>query len=332
MAKSKREDPGPRDPLMERGLPAEPEIERYVLGSILINPELYTQVAAMLTTEDFLITANAAIYRAIGALYERSEPIDRALLVSELRRTGDFESVGGLTYLVSLDDGMPSQKDIGGWLAVLKKKSRARHAIYQAQNQTNALLAGEDPDEVIEGSMQKMMALLPDSRNSGPQDAGTIIESYEGGLNAFLQPHLRTQGVPTGLRRLDDMTGGFQYGDLIIIAARPSHGKTSLLLNICAYLAVTQKKRCLIFSLEMSKKSLLHRLICEIARVDSMKFRLGYVNADERKRLAQATALLSQSPLFIDECGRKPKRSQDCLHCFRIVDRRFLFALLFDGR
>src|SRR5260221_12336616 len=149
MAKPKREDPGPRDPLMERGLPSEPEVERYVLGSILVTPDLYPQVAAMLSVEDFLITANAAIYRGIGALYERGEPIDRALLVSELRRAGDFESVGGLSYLVSLDDGMPSQKDIGGWLAVLKKKSRARHAIYQAQSQMTALLAGEDPDEVI---------------------------------------------------------------------------------------------------------------------------------------------------------------------------------------
>src|SRR5581483_9259511 len=136
---------------------------------------------------------------------------------------------------------------------------------------------------------------------NGLVNAGQILEAYDGGINAFLDPSKRIKGVSTGFAKLDEMTGGLHGGDLFIVAARPSMGKTALALNIAQHVAMRMQKTVAIFSLEMSKESLLTRMLCAAARVDSQRFRAGYLTQDERRKLNHSLRELVESPLFIDD-------------------------------
>ena len=166
----------------------------------------------------------------------------------------------------------------------------------------NRCLAGEEDAEQILAGAEETLLKLGDSRvKSGLASPAQVIEEYQGGLNAFLDPSKRIKGISTGFTKLDEMTGGLHAGELIILAARPSMGKTALALNIAQHVATRLNKTVAIFSLEMSKESLLTRMLCATARVDSQRFRAGYLNQDERRKLQAAASQLVEAPLFIDD-------------------------------
>jgi len=287
---------------LDKGLPSNLDAERFVLGSILLNDNLYIQAAGDLEPDDFSLEKHRRIFSRMGELHERGERIDRVTIANELMRYNELESCDGLSYLVSLDDGLPQILNIDAYIRIVKDKAVLRRIIFASQHLMNRCLIGEEePDEILAGAEETLLKLGESRVKAGLVSPRQVIDDYQGGLNAFLDPSKRVKGISTGFTRFDEKTSGLHAGDLFILAARPSMGKTALALNIAHHVATKVKRTVAVFSLEMSKESLLTRMLCATARVDSQKFRAGYLSADERKRLQAAASSLVEAPLFIDD-------------------------------
>jgi len=273
-----------------------------VLGSILLDDTLYVEAAGTLEADDFSLEKHRRIFKRMGELQERGEKIDRITVANELLKLNELEACDGLSYLVELDDGLPQIPNLDSYIRIVKDKAVLRRIVFAAQHMMNRALAGEEePDEILAGAEETLLKLGEARMKSGLLNAGQILEDYEGGVSAFLDPGKRIKGIGTGFAKFDELTGGLHRGDLVIVAGRPSMGKTALALNIAQHVALKNKQTVAIFSLEMSKESLLTRMLCSAARVDSQKFRAGYLNPEERRRLNQALHELVQAPLYIDD-------------------------------
>ncbi len=286
----------------EKGLPTNVDAERFVLGSILLDDSFYIQAAGTLEGEDFSLEKHRRIFRRMGELQGRGEKIDRITVANELMKFNELEACDGLSYLVSLDDGLPQLPNVDSYIRIVKDKAVLRRIILTSQHMINrCLLDAEEPDQILAGAEEALLKLGEARVKSGLMNSGQILESYEGGINAFLDPSKRIKGISSGFTKLDEYTGGLHGGELVIIAARPSMGKTALALNIAQHVALKLKQTVAVFSLEMSKESLLTRMLCSTARVDSSKFRAGYLSPDERRKLSHALHELVEAPLYIDD-------------------------------
>jgi replicative DNA helicase len=290
------------DVALDKGLPVNIDAERFVLGSILMDDAQFLQVAGILQVEDFSLEKHRRIFGRMLDLHERGERIDRITVANELMKHNQLESCDGLSYLVSLDDGLPQISNLDSYVRIVKDKSALRRIIFAAQKLIDRCVIGEDdPEEILAGAEESLLNLSQYRGNAGLCAPRQVIEE-QGGINAFLDPSKRLKGVGTGFVKFDEMTGGLRPGDLFILAARPSMGKTALALNMAQYIAMGKNPQTVaVFSLEMSRESLLTRMLCAAARVDSHKFRAGYLNAEDRRRLQAATAQLVEAPLFIDD-------------------------------
>jgi replicative DNA helicase len=286
----------------EKGLPTNVDAERFVLGSIMLDDSLYIQAAGELEPDDFSLDKHRRIFRRMGELQERGETIDRITIANELMKFNELEACDGITYLVSLDDGLPQIPNLDAYIRIVKDKAVLRRIIFASQHMMNrALLGEEEPDEILSGAEETLLKLGEARVKSGLLDPGQILQDYEGGINAFLDPSKRIKGISTGFAKFDELTGGLHGGDLCIVAARPSMGKTALALNIAQHVALKLKQTVAIFSLEMSRESLLTRMLCSAARVDSQRFRAGYLTQEERRKLNHALHELVEAPLYIDD-------------------------------
>ncbi|MDQ6708336.1 MAG: replicative DNA helicase [Acidobacteriota bacterium] len=286
----------------DKGLPSNVDAERFVLGSVLLDDSAFIDVAGQLVAEDFCLEKHRRIYKRMCEIHERAERIDRVTLANELLRFNELESVDGLTYLVSLDDGLPKISNLASYVKIIRDKSILRRIITASQHLMNRCLLGEEePDQILAGAEETLLRLGESRINEGLLSPREVIENYQGGLNAFLDPSKRIKGISTGFTKFDEMTGGLHKGELVILAARPSMGKTALALNIAYHVAAKMNQAVAIFSLEMSNESLLTRMLCASAYVDSQRFRAGYLNSEERKKLQQAAHNLVEAPLFIDD-------------------------------
>jgi replicative DNA helicase len=293
-----------RDLSIDHSLPDNLDAERFVLGAIMSSDTAYLQVAGTLLPEDFSLEKHKRIFLRMGELHERGEKIDRVTLANELMKQGQLQSVDGLSYLVSLDDGLPQLHNLESYVSIVREKALLRRIIAVSQDTINRCIGCEEDPKQILGAVEDAFMKLSDvqSKNSLASPA-QIITEYEGGINAFLDTSKRIKGISTGFLKLDEMTGGLREGELFILAARPAMGKTALALNIAQHVATNGKnsKAVAVFSLEMSKESLLTRLVCAAARVDQQRFRAGYLNSEERHALTEAMYRLVESPLFIDD-------------------------------
>lgn len=290
-----------QDIAFQKGLPANLEAERLTLGAVLVEPENFPLVGGELTADDFSLESHRRIFQRMNALAERGERIDRVALANELMRHSELESAGGLSYLMSLDEGMPQALNVFGYVQIVKEKSTLRKVIFTAQSiMDKAFLGVDHADHILaeaEESLLNIGAAKAKNTLSTPRE---IIDEI--GLDNFLDPSSRIKGVSTGFAKLDEMTGGFREGELIILAARPAMGKTAFALNIASHVCGPRvRKTVAVFSLEMSKESLLTRMICAAARVDQHRFRTGFLNEDERRQLAMAAEDLAEAPLFLDD-------------------------------
>jgi replicative DNA helicase len=287
---------------LDKGLPSNLDAERFVLGSILMDDSQFVQVAGTLEGDDFSLEKHRRIFQRMGELSARGEKIDRVTVANELMRYGELESCDGLSYLVSLDDGLPRIFNLDSYVRIVKDKSILRRIIFTSQHLMNRCLAGEeDPEQILAGAEESLLKLGDSRMKPGLTSPAQVIEEYQGGINAFLDPSKRIKGISTGFAKFDEMTGGLHGGELIILAARPSMGKTALALNIAQHVATRLDGTVAIFSLEMSKEALLTRMLCSTARVDSQRFRAGYLTQDERRKLQAAAAQLVEAPLYIDD-------------------------------
>jgi replicative DNA helicase len=292
------------DKVFERGLPASVDTERLVLGAVLLDPESYVVVAGQLTDGDLSLEAHRRIFLAMRDIYDRGDKIDRITVAEELSRKGLLESVGGLSYLVSLDDGLPQLYQLESYLRIIRDKGQLRKIIFAAQQAIDrAFLAEDSPGQILDETEDALLKISTASARDTLIRPAQIIAEYEGGIEGLLDPSNRVKGVATGIYKFDKMTGGMRGGELIILAARPAMGKTALALNMGQHIATNPNNPLpvAIFSLEMSKESLLTRMICAQGRVDQQRFRGGYLDEGERYQLATAAADLLEAPLFIDD-------------------------------
>jgi len=291
------------DIALERGLPVNLDAERFVLGAILMDDALYIQVAGTLVPEDFSLEKHRRIFLRMSELYNRGERIDRVTVANELMKQNQLESVDGVSYLVSLDEGMPALSNLDSYVGIVKDKAVLRSIIFTSQKLIDRCIIGEEePDQILASAEESLLKLGESRAQDALVNPQRILQEFEGGINAFLDPSKRIKGLSTGFLKLDEMTGGLHPGELVILAARPSMGKTALALNVAQHVAMHPEKQTVaVFSLEMSRESLLTRMICAGARVDQQKFRAGYLNQDERRRLSKTATELVQAPLYIDD-------------------------------
>src|SRR5690349_11769584 len=193
----------------ERGLPANLDAERFVLGSVLLNDVVYLQVAGAVEPEDFSLEKHRRIFARMQDLYARSEKIDRVTVANELLKHGQLESVDGVTYLVSLDDGLPEIANLDSYIRIIKDKATLRKLILSAQRIIDRCLIGdEEPDEILAGAEESLLKLGESRASEQLEPPATIVQNFPGGVNAFLDPSQRLRGISTGFTKFDEMTGG----------------------------------------------------------------------------------------------------------------------------
>jgi len=290
------------DFISTEGLPANIEAERSILVAILLGNLSYNQAAGHLKPEDFLLDSHRRIYSRIVDLAESSRAIDQITLAEELDRKGEFETIGGYAYLAGLLDGVPDRPSIEHYIKIVRDKALLRGLIHAA---TAAIArASEQSDlaeDILNDTEAQIFSLSEKRIGRGFMGVQEIIKDSFGSIDALLQRGRRITGLETHYPDLDEMTSGLQKSDLIIVAARPSMGKTSFAMNIAENASVEDGKTVAVFSLEMSKEALLQRMLCSVARVDSHKFRTGSLWQDDMRKIAQAVEKLTQAPILIDD-------------------------------
>ena len=286
----------------ERTLPHNLEAERSVLGAILVHNDAFNLAAQVIDSNDFYRDAHRRIFDKMVALNERHDAIDFVTLKEELAKAGQLDEVGGPTYIASLADGVPRATNVEYYAKIVKEKSTLRNLIYAANKiLTNAYEADQDSDIVLDDAESAIFAVADDRLKAGFVPMRDLVkESFPKIEQLFEQKRLIT-GVPTGFVDLDEMTRGLQGGDLVIVAARPSMGKTSLVLNIAQYVATQPDHAVGFFSLEMSKESLFLRLLTAEAQVDGHRLLSGAIGGKDYGRISHALETLSSMKLFIDD-------------------------------
>lgn len=295
--------------VLEKGLPSNIEAEKFVLGSILLDDSLFPQVAGALSPEDFLLEKHRRIFQRMIDLGEKPERIEYLTLTDELEKHNQLESIDGIAYIASLTDGLPRLSSIDSYVKIVKDKSLLRQLIQTSQNVISQCVeSAEDVQDILAHAESSIMKVGDAQLRTGLEAPKEVIEGYAGGIQAFLDPSRRLQGLAGPFLKLEEMTTGMHGGELIILAARPAMGKTSLALNVAFHIAKDNgpddPPKCVaLFSLEMSKESLLTRILCAEARVDQHRFRGGYLNEDEKRRLRGSLHSIVNSKLFIDDAA-----------------------------
>jgi replicative DNA helicase len=286
----------------ERTLPHNLEAERSVLGAILVHNDAFNLAVQLIDSGDFYRDAHRRVFEKMIALNERSHAIDFVTLKEELSRSGELDEVGGPSYIASLADGVPRHTNVEYYARIVKEKSTLRQLIFAATKiVTNAYEADQESDLILDEAESAIFAVADDRMKAGFVAMSELVkESFPKIEQLFEQKRLIT-GVPSGFVDLDGMTRGFQAGDLIIIAARPSMGKTSLVLNISQYVATQPDLTVGFFSLEMSKESLFLRLLTSEAQIDSHRLMSGAIGQKDYGRISHALETLSGMRLFIDD-------------------------------
>ena len=273
-----------------------------MLGAILVHNDAFNTAVQVIESADFYRDAHRRVFEKMIALNERAQAIDFVTLKEELSRSGELDQVGGPAYIASLADGVPRATNVEYYARIVKEKSTLRALISAAGKiLTNAYEADQESDLILDEAESAIFAVADDRMKAGFVSMRDLVkESYPKIEKAFEQKRLIT-GVPTGFVDLDEMTRGLQGGDLIIIAARPSMGKTSLVLNIAQYVAAQPDLTVGFFSLEMSKESLFIRMLTSEAQIDSHRLMSGAVGHKDYGRISHALESLSGMRLFIDD-------------------------------
>ena len=292
-----------RDQYLERPLPSSEDSERVILGAILLDNALITQAIEHLKPEDFYSPLNRRVYNAMIGLFEQSKQIDPILIIEEMKKDGPVEAIGGISTIANLTFGLPHFSNLEEYVKVVKDKSVVRTLIRTCNQITSEALAEEDDAEVILDRAEQMVFALAEERTRKgffhvePVARDVLQKVTE---LAHGESHALT-GLATGFREFDAKTSGLQKTDLVIVAARPSMGKTALCLTIAQNAAVQENAVVAVFSLEMSKEQLVMRMLSSEARIDAHRFRTGHLMREEWARLAGGIESLSRAKIFIDD-------------------------------
>jgi replicative DNA helicase len=317
-----RSAPQTSSEILDRLPPQNLDAEKGVLGSLLLDPQICDEVALILRADDFYADANQRLYRNLLVMHEQGKRIDITLLVDRLKQEGEYEAIGGAAYLAEVAQSVPYAANAVYYAEIVRNKATLRELIHAS----TAILRDAwdptyDPKELLSHAEERIFA-VHDHRSSDrvTHIQNLLIEAFDR-IDARLA---RGEGdaTPTHFRDLDQLTGGLHPGEFVVLAARPSMGKTALATNIAENVAILSRVPVLFVSLEMARLELAQRLLCSQGSIDGSKFRSGFISADEREKLLEASGKLSQSPLFIDDtpsrtvteiaaCARRLKRKEN---------------------
>ncbi len=282
--------------------PHNEEAEISVLGSILLEKDAIIKVADILIPEDFYSDAHRIIYDNMISLYEKNQPIDLVTLTNKLTEKKLLEGVGGAGYISTLVNSVPSAANIIHYAKIIADKALLRRLIESSSDITSlAYNEKNETSKILDEAEQKIFKVAEKHLKGKFIPIKNILEDSFERIDELHKDKDKLRGVPTGFKELDNILAGLQPSDLIVLAARPSVGKTSLALNIAEHVAGIEGISVALFSLEMSKEQLVDRLLASQAKIDSWKLRTGNLDDDDFPKIGRAMATLSEAPLFIDD-------------------------------
>src|SRR6201993_2341335 len=294
----------PVDSQLERPLPSNLDAERSVLGAVLLDNNALNTAIEALRAEDFFLPQHRHVFTQMIALAEAQHAIDLVTLTEELHRRGELEASGGAPYLASLVDGVPRVSNVEHYARIVKEKAILRNLIHATHNiQQRALEGEEGADSILDGAESSIFAIAEDRIKAGLIPVKDIVRDNFERLEKIFREGKSITGVSTGYTELDKLLSGFQNSELLILAARPSQGKTALALNLAENISIRGGLPVAFFSLEMSKESLLQRLVASVAQIDAHKFRTGHLSREDWRRMTEALGTISSAPLWIDDAG-----------------------------
>ena len=280
------------------------EAEKSVLGSMLISRDAAELAAEMLSASDFYVPQHQDIFEAMTELVSRAQPVDSVTIVDALERAGKLASAGGLGYIAELSLFVPSAANVSYYINIVEDRSVLRQLIKAGGEIMNEASTSDSPvTDILDEAERRVFSI------SMKKNEETLVPVDKSAMAAYMRigELMRTRGqisgVPTGFRELDELTSGLQKGDLIIVAARPSVGKSTFAMNIAEYAATTAGKRVAVFSLEMSREQLTTRMLCSQAKVDMQKVNSGETTEEDLLVLSDALLTLSDSKMYIDDSG-----------------------------
>jgi replicative DNA helicase len=287
--------------LLDRLPPQNLEAERAVLASILLDPQMSDEVALLIRPEDFYADANQKLYRHITTMREKGKQVDTLLLIERLKQEGDFEAIGGAAYLSEVARSEAVAAHATYYAEIVRDKAVLRALLHAGTEIVrDAYDTTADPKQIVSQAEQKVFA-IHDERS-----ADQITNAHDLMIEAFNRIDARAEGtegvgLSSGFTDFDSLTGGLHDSELIILAARPSMGKTALATNIAENVSIRSQATTLFVSLEMARLELAQRLLCSQGEIDATKFRSGFLSRDDRAKLIEASAELSRAPLYIDD-------------------------------
>jgi replicative DNA helicase len=287
---------------LDSGLPANVDAEKTILGAILLDNAAHSEVAEKIDADDFSLDSHRRIFLRMTELMDAQRAVDIVTLSNELARYKEVESVGGVAYLASLTEGLPRRPVIEEYIRIVKDKSLLRRLMLICSSAiARAADQGETALEVLGAAETQLMEVSEKGITHGLQSLDLIVQNSFGSIDNLYKQSREVTGVATGFTDFDRMTSGLQKGELIIIAARPSMGKTALAINMAQNAAILTQSTVAIFSLEMSKESLLRRMLASQAWVDQRKLQTGFLGREDQVKLERALEQLIESRLFIDD-------------------------------
>ena len=294
----------PAEATLERPLPQNLEAERSILGAILLDNHALNAAIENLKPEDFFLEQHRRVFNQMIALGENQQAIDLVTLTESLHRVGELESSGGAPYLAALADGMPRVSNVEHYARIVREKALLRNLIHATHNIQQRALEGEDgADTILDNAESSIFALAEDRVKAGLIPIKDIVRDNFERLEKIFREGKSITGVSTGYTELDKLLSGLQPSELLILAARPSQGKTALALNFAENISIRAGSPVAFFSLEMSKESLLQRLVASVAQIDAHKFRSGHLSREDWRRMTEALGTISNAPLWIDDAG-----------------------------
>jgi replicative DNA helicase len=294
----------PAQATLERPLPQNLDAERSILGAILLDNHALNAAIENLKPEDFFLEQHRRVFNQMIALGESQQAIDLVTLTESLHRVGELESSGGAPYLAALADGMPRVSNVEHYARIVREKALLRNLIHATHNIQQRALEGEDgADTILDNAESSIFALAEDRVKAGLIPVKDIVRDNFERLEKIFREGKSITGVSTGYTELDKLLSGLQPSELLILAARPSQGKTALALNFAENISIRAGSPVAFFSLEMSKESLLQRLVASVAQIDAHKFRSGHLSREDWRRMTEALGTISSAPLWIDDAG-----------------------------
>ncbi len=286
----------------DRQLPQHADAEKSVLGSILLLPEVFDEVALILRPHDFYNQANRTLFEHLLGMHDDGQQIDVMLLIDRLRKADKFEAIGGSAYIAEVGQQVSTAAHAEHYARLVAEKATLRSLILAGTDILHdAYESGSDARQMLSRAEEKIFGIL-ESRGGGEVNAvSDVLQDAMDRIDARMEQHHAFAGLETGFEDYDQLTGGLQNSELTILAARPSMGKTALAMNIAEHIIMQLQVPVLFVSLEMSSLELVDRLLCSVAEVNGHRLRNGTITSEERQKLVQASVELSKSPLYIDD-------------------------------